>query len=72
MPLLQDLDQQQIHHTMPFKVTVEIDQERWAELQGQGYDDQLLKDMVYQDVKRGWLPQVGHSHLIIDLEIDPC
>ena len=31
---------------------------------------ELLKDMVYQDMKRGWLPQVGHSHLIIDLEVE--
>ena len=72
MPLLQDLDQQQIYQTLPFKVTVEIDQEKWAELQGQGYDEQLLKDMVKRDVESGWIPQVGHSHLIIDLEVEPC
>ena len=56
---------------LQFIFTVEIDQNVLDSLTQQGCDEAMLKKMVLRDVESGWIPQVGHSGLIEDLEVEP-
>ena len=55
---------------LQFIFTVEIDQDVLESLTQQGCDEAMLKKMVLRDLESGWIPQVGHSGLIEDLDVE--
>ena len=55
---------------LQFIFTVEIDQDKWEELTERGYDEAMIKKQVLRDLESGWIPQVGHSGLIEDLDVE--